>query len=325
LKPTIEQLEKIKDLWKIHEDLEEVRKVENWIYKAPKSKVFVRLTAPSHRTIDQIESELDWMSYLSSQGVKLGRPIVSKNGNFVEKVKDKDEFHFVAVLQAVEGLSLHKAEDFTAERMKNWGSIIGEMHTATIKYNPGPRLARRHEWNEYRDYNASVQLYSGGSGIMDSRFKEIQNFFSILPENKNNFGLIHADVHQGNFFVAVDDSITLIDFDDGHYFWFAYDLAVPLFTLDRTFYVKGGSDQKMTELFKHFYEGYCETYVDSNFVVGDVPKFVEYRCLCIYSWCLNNLENPTLSKTAKEWMKNTCSYTMAAVEGGDFSRFSIRP
>jgi len=40
--------------------------------------------------------------------------------------------------------------------------------------------------------------------------------------------LIHTDVHAGNFFVD-DGRITVFDFDDSSYQWFASDIAIALY------------------------------------------------------------------------------------------------
>ena len=58
-----------------------------------------------------------------------------------------------------------------------------------------------------------------------------KGWLDSLPKDDDCYGLIHADIHQGNFFVDENDNITIFDFDDCHYHWFAYDLAVPLFGL----------------------------------------------------------------------------------------------
>lgn len=47
-----------------------------------------------------------------------------------------------------------------------------------------------------------------------------------LPTSPDRYGLIHADLHYGNFFCTEDSQITAFDFDDAAYHWFAYDLAV---------------------------------------------------------------------------------------------------
>jgi Ser/Thr protein kinase RdoA (MazF antagonist) len=48
-----------------------------------------------------------------------------------------------------------------------------------------------------------------------------------LPTPVDGYGLLHTDLHHGNFFVD-EGRITAFDFDDIGYNWFASDIAVLL-------------------------------------------------------------------------------------------------
>ena len=58
MKPTEKVLLSVIKKWNLSKELEFIRKVENWIYKDNENKLFVRITEPSHRSLNQLNSEL---------------------------------------------------------------------------------------------------------------------------------------------------------------------------------------------------------------------------------------------------------------------------
>jgi Ser/Thr protein kinase RdoA (MazF antagonist) len=80
-------LNQAKALWEIDDELEFVRRVANYIYYSPKHKIYFRLTESWHRSLSQIESELDWMFYLESKQIEFAHPIKSFNQKYCEVVE----------------------------------------------------------------------------------------------------------------------------------------------------------------------------------------------------------------------------------------------
>ncbi len=70
-------------------------------------------------------------------------------------------------------------------------------------------------------------LPPGNEGVIQ-KHEELMAHLASLPVDPSGYGLIHQDVHGGNFFVA-DGGITLFDFDDCLYAWFMHDVAMTLF------------------------------------------------------------------------------------------------
>ena len=54
-----------------------------------------------------------------------------------------------------------------------------------------------------------------------------------LPTPPESHGLIHADLHTGNFFATEAGELRVFDFDDACQHWFSYDLAVVINHLSR--------------------------------------------------------------------------------------------
>jgi len=65
--------------------------------------------------------------------------------------------------------------------------------------------------------------------IVRARFQEVFAHLRRLPRDATSYGLVHFDAHTGNMFVDTDGRITLFDFDDCAYSWYANDVAIVLF------------------------------------------------------------------------------------------------
>ena len=141
-----------KKLWSLEGELTFVRKVENWIYRTENKKFFIRITEPSHRNYQQLESELHWMNFLETEGVQFAHLVHSSEKKLVEIISCKDGDFYASVFKRANGGPLLQKEDFTSQRMKNWGKIIGNLHAKGEKYTKPNSISSRPQWNAERNY-----------------------------------------------------------------------------------------------------------------------------------------------------------------------------
>ena len=132
--------------------------------------------------------------------------------------------------------------------------------------------------------------------------------------------MIHADIHSGNFFVDENDQLTLFDFDDCHYNWFAYDIAIPLFGLSMSMR-EDCSQVEIEEAHQYLIDGYLKTGVLSSEDLSLIPHFILYRHFYIYTFAYKNLENSTLSDSTRDWMKMAMQFCSDFIENYDFDFF----
>lgn len=74
---------------------------ENYAFEVYRNGIpfVLRITHSSHRTKDQIESELDWLNFLSNQKIDVCRALPSINENYVEALVSEDTFFTPACLK----------------------------------------------------------------------------------------------------------------------------------------------------------------------------------------------------------------------------------
>ncbi len=277
--------------------------MENWIYAAKSARAFVRVTEPSHRDLVQLDAELDWMNHLEKLGVKLAKPIPAKSGKFVESLGGK---FFVSAFQEAEGVSIEEPGDFTQTRMENWGRLMGQMHAATKSYVKPRTIGKRPQWDEERNYNIVKNMVNRGDGLYN-RFQELDKWLKGLTKGPDEYGLIHADFHHGNFYVGEHDAITAFDFDDCHFQWFAYDIAVPVFFLVYSM-KKKGSPLGWSDFSDSFWKGYSSANTLLPIWIESLPKFLTYRTFVMHYWCVANMRNAELDEKARAWMKDAIEY-----------------
>ena len=61
------------------------------------------------------------------------------------------------------------------------------------------------------------------------RFAILSARLQSMPKDRNNFGMIHADLHAKNV-LRNNGQLYVIDFDDAGFGWHAFDLAVHCMT-----------------------------------------------------------------------------------------------
>ena len=68
-----QQIDVLKTHWSFHGEIRFHRRVANFVYftQIDGREVVLRLTEPHHRQPKEIESELDWMNYLTAHGMKI--------------------------------------------------------------------------------------------------------------------------------------------------------------------------------------------------------------------------------------------------------------
>jgi Ser/Thr protein kinase RdoA (MazF antagonist) len=102
--------------------------------------------------------------------------------------------------------------------------------------------------------------------VYESMKKELATF-SKSPET---FGLIHNDLHQGNFFVMGNELI-LYDFDDCAYNWFAQDLAVSMY---HALWTGESFHPEWTDFHDVFIANFFEGYTSIRSISADDSKLI---------------------------------------------------
>jgi amicoumacin kinase len=259
------------DLWNIPGELKFVRKMANWAYYSPEKNVYFRITSNEHRSIDQITAELNWIKHLTLDNIKAIQPVLSKNNNLIESALFNNQLFHIVCFTAAEG-KRENLEESKEDFYINWGKLTGQLHKSTKSYqNPKSRPG----WYEDEYHQNIILQRKSTDGLIYKKSLELEEKFHNLPLDLESFGLIHADLHTGNFNIDTNGKITLFDFDDCVQHWFIYDIAIVFWNL--SFY-------KLNENFakENFLKGYFKENFLDKFWFEHLEDFYAYRVILIY-------------------------------------------
>ncbi len=264
---------------------------ESFIYEfnRPDGDFILRIGHSARRTPAMIHGEVDWINYLSDHGVTVARAILSRTGNLVEPIEDGhgDEFLCTAFVKAPGGPI--KREQTSERLYRNYGRLLGRMHTLAKDYTPSNQAWTRYTWDGPENNTSDRQL-PASEKVTRQKYQAVFEHLQSLPRKRDGYGLIHQDAHPGNFFVDEDSNITLFDFDDCVYGHFIYDIAMVLF------YTAMGEKKRAeyaSRFLPVFFDGYREYNRLDPVWLKELPYFMKLREIDLFAAILFTMgENP---------------------------------
>lgn len=278
---------------------------ESFIYEYEKGgqDYVLRVSHSLHRTSDLTQGEIEWVNYLADNGVPAARAVPSERGKLVEPIAVEDGSHFTAAsFERARGDHPTK-KDWENGLAVKLGQIVGRMHALTKHYEPSDIRFRRHEWyDDYPDGFAEQYLPTSETVVIE-KFNRLLEYLHTLPRDRDSYGLIHVDVHGGNFFVD-NGRITLFDFDDCQYAWFVYDIAMALFYVLPHNCVGEENVNRARNFLEQFMEGYHRENTIAFDWLRQIPYFLKLREMDLYviihrscdlddldPWCASFMDN----------------------------------
>lgn len=272
--------------------IEPIDAFENMVYRARRNghDVILRMSHDSHRKVEQVAAELEWLDYLARHDVSVCMPYRSVNCSLTEVVAVGEGRAIAVVFERAKGRQLPRTE-WTREMAVNRGRLIGRMHTLTKSFSP---TLRRHIWHEERDFNQYRSILHDGDDVIADKFEALIERLKRIPTDRDSFGLIHMDAHTGNMFFD-GDRPTLFDFDDCTYDFFVSDIAISLYY---TILMLEDEDERRTvgrQFLMDFLAGYREEHRLDDRWLGLIPMILKRRELVLYvaihrGFDVNNLD-----------------------------------
>ncbi|MDN3015945.1 phosphotransferase [Paenibacillus sp. BSR1-1] len=253
-----------------------------------------RISNGTRRSLSGLENELKFVSTFEEYGISVSKPILSKYERMIEEVEYQKQKFYVVAFEKAEGVPVDVTNKkiWNVTLFYNWGKLTGKMHKVSSKLDA--KLDRPKWTRNQPDLLRLIPKIS--STMIADRYLELLEFLKRYNEDPNLFGLMHNDFHQGNFMVN-DGRITVFDFDDCAYHWFAYDLAVSFYHAywQSTSFVPERTDFSET-FWVQFLNGYQTEHPISRHLLEQIPIFLKIREIFLYvlfleKWDLQHLED----------------------------------
>lgn len=227
----------------------------------PRSGRFLlRLHRYAYHSREALVEELAFLRRLARHGLSVPEPMPTKSGRSLVHVSSEEipEGRYCDLLKWVDGRFID--ESVSEKHMLALGQYQGRLR----KLARGQKVIHRRYWDAEglvgpEGKFGSIDFLPGVTkpvqkAITRARKETLRELLAYEARFPDRLGLIHADMHFGNFLLRRGGQISAIDFDDCGYGFYAYELAVPLTHLEH--YATG----KRFERLKAFLiEGYAGT------------------------------------------------------------------
>lgn len=262
------------------------------------NKYLLKLHREIYHSKPSLLEEHKWLTSLAHSGqFCVPTPVLNIDKHSLTVLNNNlaPNFTYADIFEWVEGRFVWKS--ITKRHVKQLGIVMGQLQKQGKKL----KMHHRPHWNTEGLLGVSAKL-----GNIDNLYdipkvdqhkisaaKKIifQQLHKFEKANPDKIGLIHADLHFGNFLVQ-KNGVGVIDFDDCGTGFYGYDLMVPIFALE---YLIDTQRNKDIMVFKDaLYEGYSENMSLTQQDLDMAPYFLCARKLAMLAWLQSRSSNPKL-------------------------------
>src|SRR3954451_18354494 len=195
----------------------------------------LRVHRDGYRTAQQIESELQWVDALRSDGaVDTCVPVAAPGGERVVAVSlDGVGARNVVLFEWLPGSEPDPEGEAVIAGFRTLGAVSARMHAHTRAWSPPPGFDRP-AWDYERTIGPGGHwgAWQDGLGmgpeeraLLERLDGTIRRRLETYGQGDDRFGLVHADIRLANLLVDDEGQVRVIDFDDSGFAWFMYDFA----------------------------------------------------------------------------------------------------
>ncbi len=267
-----------------HDSLEKLGSFENYVFSARKNNeaCILRFTHSSHRTKEQVESELAWLQFLKENHAPVCGPFQSQNGQLVEEVDAQETQFFVTLFEKAKGEAVKTTDpSFNEKLFYEWGRATGILHRLSADYKEAETIVKRPDLIEEFDQQFAPFIPKEDS-LVQKKVGKLLSSVKSLPKDKERYRLIHSDIHSGNFFFD-GEHITIFDFDDASYHYIVSDIAIPIYYSVWFNTNLSDEDAFINDLFyPTFMKGYLSEHDLQLDILQDLSLFLKLRDCELY-------------------------------------------
>lgn len=243
-------------------------------YKSNATVHILRFSPVSEKSIEHVQSEVDFLAYLSKNNYPCPNLLKDKNGDSLN-VSETPWGLYSAISYASIGGNGLESSDFNQETAHNYGRMLGRLHRLSSEYRPENN--KRWSYDDVLDWCAVEATELTIDSFLADTIDILRNQLNLLPRTSTNYGLIHYDFELDNIiYNASDSSMSVIDFDDSMYHWYVMDIAQVFNCLDSE--VDGDTDHFK----KYFLQGYRDHYDISEEVLNSIPIMLQFSKVYSY-------------------------------------------
>lgn len=245
-------------------------------YRRDDRSLVIKITHQMRRTVENLTGEVEWLDFLDRHGVPVCRCVSSLSGRFVEKIPDNRGQDFLALAYQKAQGHRPNGSGWDEHLFERWGEVVGQIHAVTKYFHFSHPRYKRQEWYEEEQLNARVNLPVEEGAVIEFIEPTVEGL-KKLPRTVESYGLVHSDLHQGNFFVN-DGALQVFDFDDIGYNYFIDDIAIVLYyALNYPLKEPGNIVRYAEDFWRSFMKGYSKYNQLEGAWFQYLPQFMNLR------------------------------------------------
>ncbi len=244
---------------------------DTYLVETDRDRYILRVYRTGWRTKEEINFELELLTFLHKQNLPVAYPIAGKNAGFTKEISAPEGTRYAAVFSYAPGRAVNNK--LNSEQSRRLGKVLASIHETMDVFKSHfrrPALSSESLLNGSMDFITPI-FRSRPSDIdyFQTQIEKIKLALAELklPVSAPAYGICIGDVHSGNAHFSDKDEPTLFDFDQCGYGWRAFDIAK---FIHATF-----SWQMDSKVRKPFLEGYQEIRQLSEAELASVPVFAK--------------------------------------------------
>ncbi|MHA7965047.1 phosphotransferase enzyme family protein [Paenibacillus sp. CAU 1782] len=268
-----------------------ISNTSNEVYRFSKNErsYILRLSQKPLPYKDCIQAEIHWIRYLVAKGVRASLPITTEDGQLTAVLNEDEKWYMATAFQMAPGHFFDREPEIWGPSFfRKWGEMMGSIHHLTKAYHPADPGLTRAKWSPAIINNPYLQ--EGDYSFLLKKLESVEAVISALPKDSASYGLIHNDLHPYNFHIYQGE-ITVFDFDDCLYGWFALDIGIAAAQAIWLGQPEGTrkSRHEFANLFLHeFLTGYLKQTALDKYWLRQIPLFMDYRNISSFFWWLGD-------------------------------------
>ncbi|HTK08571.1 MAG TPA: phosphotransferase [Ktedonobacteraceae bacterium] len=265
-----------------------------------------------------LSSELQWLSALRRDtGLLVPEPVPARNGALLTEVPVEGMPHAIrcVVFRWVDGRFIDAS--LTPIHLERVGVLMARLHHHARTFSP-PSGFLRPRWEpswiigensvinpQFAKHatvpfstHATVPLSTHASNILQATARKIEAEIQSLPQDAENYGLIHYDLQQTNYLFYKDEA-RAIDFKDCCFGYYLFDIAITLSSL-----LNRPGEQAMSEA---FFRGYASLRTLPPQCEERLPAFIAMSLIKRANQLLHTRDAQT-REMAPEWLAHIINW-----------------
>jgi Ser/Thr protein kinase RdoA (MazF antagonist) len=247
---------------------------------------------------DIIKSELLWLEALHRDtNLTVQEPMQNKEGKWVTQIQTNDtpDVYYCSLLRWIDGSTSLEAR--SSQQAYQLGLLMAQLHQHSNQWKL-PQNFVRPFYDENRLSAALSSLYPAVSQglitaehyqVLSLSTEQVQSMMKTLGQAHNVWGLIHADLHEGNYLFH-NEQIRPIDFARCGFGYYLYDVA-------------GSLEYLLPQVRPYFLEGYQTIHHLPENYIQIVEGFFIMAFIENFSFHVNNPKE-------HEWLSNSVPYVV---------------